>query len=155
MPIVHFVLFTIFSCPPNFLWQEYLEEQFPGYTAGIDGQQKLHKTNTAKKFTLDQTLGAAVNTLLFIAVIGAFQGKDGKAIVRDCQRVCLNTRRVECSANGRQNFWPIAKSGLKLWPLVSLLNFTIVPVHRRVVVGSLVGLFWGIYLSLMVSGNSH
>jgi protein Mpv17 len=84
---MHFALFTLLSCPPNFLWQEYLEEQFPGYTAGIDGQKTLHKTNTAKKFTLDQTLGAAVNTLLFIALIGAFKGRDGKAIVRDINQV--------------------------------------------------------------------
>jgi len=139
IPIVHFVLLTFLSCPPNFLWQEYLEEQFPGNIMESNGQKKLHKTNTAKKFVLDQTLGAAVNTLLFIAVIGAFKGKDRKAIVRDCKR----------------DFWPIVQSGLKLWPLVSLLNFTIVPVQRRVIVGSLVGLFWGVYLSLMVSGDSH
>jgi len=139
IPIMHFVLFTFLSCPPNFLWQQYLEELFPGYTADVNGHEKLHKTNTAKKFALDQTLGATVNTLLFIAVIGAFKGKDGKAIVRDCQR----------------KFWPLVSSGLKLWPMVSLLNFTVVPVNRRVVVGSLVGLFWGIYLSLMVSGDSH
>ena len=152
---MHFVLFTFLSCPPNFLWQEYLEERFPGYIIDANGQKKLHKTNTAKKLTLDQTLGAAVNTLLFIAVVGAFKGKDGKAVVRDCQRVCLTTSKSHGPADsGPQNFWPLVLSGLKLWPLVSLLNFTIVPVNRRVVVGSLVGLFWGIYLSLMVSGDS-
>jgi protein Mpv17 len=53
-----------------------------------------------------------------------------------------------------QGFWPLAISGLKLWPLVSLLNLTIVPVNRRVVVGSLVGLFWGIYVSLIISEDS-
>ena len=39
-------------------------------------------------------------------------------------------------------------SGWKLWPLVSLINFTLIPVDRRVILGSVVGLFWGIYLSL-------
>lgn len=39
-------------------------------------------------------------------------------------------------------------AGYKLWPLVSLLNFTIVPVDQRTVVGSLVGLGWGVYLAL-------
>ena len=53
-----------------------------------------------------------------------------------------------------QGFWPLVISGLKLWPLVSLLNLTIVPVNRRVVVGSLVGLFWGIYVSLIISEDS-
>ncbi len=41
-----------------------------------------------KKFILDQTIGAAVNTILFIAVIGAFKGNDQGTIIRDCQRVC-------------------------------------------------------------------
>ena len=39
-------------------------------------------------------------------------------------------------------------AGWKLWPAVSFLNFTVVPMHRRILVGSIVGLFWGIYLSL-------
>ena len=153
---MHFVLFTFLSCPPNVLWQEYLEERYPGYTTDVNGQEKLHKMNTATKFILDQTLGAAVNTFLFIAVMSAFKGKDGNAILRDCQNVCLTIPPNKRSAdNNAQNFWPLATSGLKLWPMVSLLNFTIVPVNRRVIVGSLVGLFWGIYLSLVVSGDSH
>ena len=155
MPIVHFVLFAFLSCPPNYLWQEYLEERFPGYTTGTDGQKTLHKTNTAKKLMLDQTLAATVNTLLFISIIGAFKGKDGKAILRDCRRVCFTHPSTTCSADSWQDFWPIVLSGLKLWPLVSLFNFTCVPVPRRMVVGGLAGLFWGIYLSLMVSEDSH
>lgn len=38
--------------------------------------------------------------------------------------------------------------GYKLWPLVSLLNYTVVPVEKRVVVGSLVGLGWGVFLAM-------
>jgi hypothetical protein len=91
---MHFVLFNFLSCPLNVLWQEYLEEQFPAYTTDVDRKKRLSKTNTAKKFVLDQTLGATVNTLLFIAVMGAFKGKDGKAIIRDCQRVCLSMSRI-------------------------------------------------------------
>lgn len=39
-------------------------------------------------------------------------------------------------------------AGYKLWPLVSLLKFTFVPVEQRTVVGSLVGLGWGVFLAL-------
>lgn len=39
-------------------------------------------------------------------------------------------------------------AGYKLWPAVSLLNYTVVPMEKRVVVGSLVGLGWGIYLAM-------
>ena len=39
----------------------------------------------------------------------------------------------------------------KLWPAVSLFNFLVVPAEKRVVVGSVVGLFWGIFMVLKVS----
>lgn len=50
-----------------------------------------------------------------------------------------------------QEFWPIMVVGFKFWPLVSILNFTVVPVDQRLLVGSLFGVVWAVYLSL-VSG---
>lgn len=38
-------------------------------------------------------------------------------------------------------------AGYKLWPLVSLLNLTCVPLEHRTQVGNLVGFVWGVYLS--------
>jgi hypothetical protein len=51
----------------------------------------------------------------------------------------------------RDQFWPMVFAGQKLWPAVSIVNFTLVPLHFRTLVGSVVGLFWGIYLSLISS----
>jgi len=150
LPLLHFVAFALLSCPPNFKWQQFLERKFPGYTTAEPlkdkdkpvseqdplGKKKFNIPNTAIKFTLDQSIGAVVNTLLFIAGIGALQGKGGEEILSSCQ----------------QNFWPIVLSGVKLWPIVSLFCFTLVPVERRVVVGGIVGVFWGIYLSLVAAG---
>ena len=42
-------------------------------------------------------------------------------------------------------------AGFKLWPFVSALNFTVVPTEKRLLVGSLFGVIWAVYLSL-VSG---
>lgn len=42
-------------------------------------------------------------------------------------------------------------AALKMWPFVSVLNFTVVPPSQRLLVGSLFGVIWGVYLSL-VSG---
>ena len=89
LPILHFVIFTLLNCPPNFLWQEYLEQRFPGNTAstaiseksqGAAVKKKLNVGNTVKKLILDQTVGAAVNTVLFTAVIGALKGLSGEDI---------------------------------------------------------------------------
>jgi protein Mpv17 len=48
------------------------------------------------------------------------------------------------------------QAGYKIWPLVTLLNLTIVPLESRILVGNLVGVLWGIYFNLAfaLSGSS-
>lgn len=47
-------------------------------------------------------------------------------------------------------FWPILVAGWKLWPAVSLVNFSAVKtVQGRNLVGSLAGVVWGIYMSMI------
>lgn len=43
-------------------------------------------------------------------------------------------------------------AGYKLWPIVSLLNFTVIPFDYRIIFGGIVGVAWGIFLSLFASG---
>ncbi|KIV90906.1 hypothetical protein PV10_05508 [Exophiala mesophila] len=135
-PFLQFVLFTIISCPPNILWQDFLEDKFPGYTYDVStGTKSLDKANTARKFLFDQTLAAFINTLAFVGAMAAFKGKSLHGIQRELERDVV----------------PLMISGWKLWPLVSIINFTLIPVDRRVILGSVVGLFWGIYLSLFAA----
>ncbi|KAI9823421.1 MAG: hypothetical protein M1832_002431 [Thelocarpon impressellum] len=96
--VLHFILFAALSCPPNYMWQRFLEESFPQWTdagqspregveKGSNGARRLNLGNTAKKVALDQTLGAAVNTVLFIAVMGSLKGADMQEVVRLIRRV--------------------------------------------------------------------
>lgn len=50
-----------------------------------------------------------------------------------------------------QETFPVIISGYKLWPMVSFLSFTFVPVDRRVVFFSAFGLGWNIYMSLVAA----
>ncbi|KAK5723282.1 hypothetical protein LTR15_004979 [Elasticomyces elasticus] len=185
--LFHFMLFSLLACPPNYLWQSWLEGRFPGYTAklsstqqeklvddvttgsstskdttngslkkrrgekdgamtekstptnpgkaAVKAEKKLNLVNTLIKFCLDQTLGAAVNTVLFIAGIALLRGLSFDTIQQ----------------NVVEQFWPMIRAGQKLWPIVSVCQFTIVPFEWRTLVGSTVGLFWGVLLSLMAS----
>ena len=46
------------------------------------------------------------------------------------------------------------KAGWKLWPAVSMLNFTVVrSVTARQLVGNLAGMGWSVYLSLVAGGG--
>lgn len=142
--------------------QSYLESAFPSThlvpsTSAIsaaassnekelDREQKSHEIlepklsfpNTIIKFTLDQTVGAGVNTLLFSLVFAGFGGANTEQAVQIC----------------KQDFWGLMSAGWKLWPLVSAINFTAVKsVQTRNLVGSLAGMAWNIYLSL-IAGDS-
>lgn len=157
VPAIQFVIFTIINCPPNFLWQSYLESAFPSTylvpsaaalaaaassnEKELDREEKTHELlepklsirNTVVKFLLDQTIGAAVNTLLFSLVFAGFKGANLEQAVQIA----------------RQEFWPLMAAGWRLWPLVSAVNFTVVKsVQTRNLVGSLAGVAWNVYLSL-------
>ncbi|KAG9647114.1 MFS general substrate transporter, partial [Aureobasidium melanogenum] len=250
-PLVTFVTFSLLSCPPNYLWQSWLESTFPGYTspddagtvasiaqqpqvkaaldaaaptlqrieetaspvlqkasaattaladsdavknarrrasegvdtvkakakelearAGInqspmakpptrsqtfsthDGQavekkidtafaqpslssspKALSIKNTAIKFALDQTLGAAVNNALFIVGIAFLKGQSVETALSALQK----------------DFFPLLFAGQKLWPLVSIISFTLVPLEHRTVFGGIIGVGWGVFLSLMAN----
>ncbi|KAL8687695.1 MAG: hypothetical protein Q9224_005079, partial [Gallowayella concinna] len=138
-PIVALVIFSILATPPNYQWQQYLERKLPGYqvekreaNGEVNGgklggggrvtiKKRLNVTNTLMKVVIDQTLGAVINVALHLGVVRALQG------------VPLG----ECLQVVKEQTWPLMIAGYKLWPLVSLLNFTVIPVEQRTVVGSL------------------
>lgn len=149
-PIYKFGMFGVINNPPNILWQNLLEDLFPtNVPAKAEPSEKktkqpnqietrMSKRNIAIKFFLDQTIGAFLNTVLFLAFMGymnAAPGQDSWAVVE---------REV------RDKFWPLLIDGMKLWPAVSLFSFVFVPVEKRVVVGCLAGIGWNIYLSMLM-----
>lgn len=83
--ILRFIVYTVITTPPNYRWQEFLERTFPTSTEPKEDKSpekkssrdavaetggKLNIANTAAKFILDQALGAPINTLLFICLMG-------------------------------------------------------------------------------------
>jgi protein Mpv17 len=99
-------------------------------------ESKLSISNTIFKFILDQTVGAAVNTLLFSLVFAGFNGAG----------------YAEAIQVAGEEFWPLIYAGWKLWPMVSVTNYAFVKsVEGRTLVGSLAGMGWGVYMSLMRS----
>lgn len=55
----------------------------------------------------------------------------------------------------REETLPLILAGQKLWPAVSLISFTVVPLEYRTLFGGLVGVGWGVYLSLVEGGKRH
>ena len=161
-PILQFIFFTILTCPPNFLYQQTLESLFPSthlapsndaIKAAGDGdekklattpttqlvQPKLNVKNTLTKFLLDQSFGAALNTLAFIYVMGGLQGQTWEMV---------NERSA-------REFWPMMWASYRLWPMVSLLGYAgLKSVEARQLLGSCAGLGWNIFLSLKAGAGA-
>ena len=111
-------------------------ESAPGLSKA---KKQLNIRNTATKFLLDQTVGAAVNTTMFIMGIAMLRGQSWQYGWEET----------------KTGFWPLVFAGQKLWPLVSIISLTLVPVERRMVFGSIIGVGWGIFLSLMAGEKKH
>ena len=149
--MLKFAIFSIISNPPNIIWQTFLEDLFPNNvpatpTPSEKSSKKVATTtqrstrNIFIKFLLDQTVGALVNNLMFLAFI-AYTGPSNTPDVSAWTAV---------STTVRENLVPMAIDGYKFWPAVSLISFLWIPVQQRVVFGCAAGMLWGIYLSLMV-----
>lgn len=126
---------------------------------------KLSKRNTIAKLVLDQTVGAAVNTLLFSTYTHAIQaamahrpatagpGSTSAAFLASGR--ALDFAQVDWRvvvARSRLDFWPLMGAALGLWPWVSLFNFTLVKsVETRNLVAALAGMVWGVYMSMFAA----
>lgn len=145
-------MFSILSNPPNIVWQGFLEDLFPTQVPSKaapapseksaskpePAKTSLNKTNVLIKFLLDQSVGAVVNTLMFLSFMAYVNAQDKPGV---------NSMDVVTS-DCKNKLWPMMKDGYKFWPAISLISFLWVPVDKRIVFGCSVGVVWGIYLSL-------
>lgn len=84
----------------TFLWLEGLESSFPGEKTEPDPKdkgnekkepkRKLNITNTLTKILLDQLIGGALSTALYIITLGTLRGQDYDFITTQLQTVSLS-----------------------------------------------------------------
>lgn len=116
------------------------------------------------KLVLDQTIGATLNTLLFSVFNRSLQAAmvDApretnvfKAIGFWNSPGAIDFGRVDMGGVWRvalDEFWDIYSAGLKVWPAVSFVNFSLVKsVQTRNLIGGLAGIGWGTYMSLIAA----
>ena len=93
----------------------YLEDKFPAYnltkrpeekasSINVQETKRLNVRNTIIKFIADQVVSGTVNTYIYIAAFAFFRGQN-------ISQACL------------EQFWPMRKAALKVWPLVSKIFF--------------------------------
>ncbi|KAH8907451.1 hypothetical protein BR93DRAFT_926491 [Coniochaeta sp. PMI_546] len=181
VPVFQFFLFAIVSTPPNFLWQEFMEQTFPSAhpeptndaiaaaaanddkaldTAPALVEPKLNIRNTVIKTLLDQTVGAAVNTVMYSMFMHPLRAAmahhmPGYEFVYAGGKGIFDYGAVDWEhavATSKAEFWPLIKASWAFWPFVSVLNFAVIKdVPTRSLVGNLAGVAWGVYVSLFAS----
>ena len=156
LEVLRFCIFSMIMSPPNWLWQVWLEKKFPGYitptsshylateipldpadeparlTTWRDG--KLSYKNLAIKLILDCiTVGALVNVIGFLIIMGALRGLNLTQILQSIAR----------------NTIALLVASYYVWPLASIVAYCYISSEKRIVFLSVVGLCWGVYLSLV------
>lgn len=182
-----FVLLSVMTAPPNYQWQILLEKWFPAYARtssasdtpkdgrdvekGVAGQAenasgkpKLNMRNTLIKWFVDcMTVGALLNTVAFLILMGLMKGQEMGMIEQNLRTVsaisCLSACGISSSGRDRvvhadavpQETIPIIVASYKIWPIASIVSFSFVPVEKRIVFLSFIGFLWGIYMSLVAA----
>jgi hypothetical protein len=99
-------------------------------------------------------VGSWVNIALFLIGITFLRGgnlDDAITTLQAVRPITLPTLQPVTHGQLAQDWGHIVVSGYKVWPLVSILSFTLIPVERRILFGSFVGLCWGIYVVLYIT----
>lgn len=162
--LARFVIFALLTAPMNYKFQQLLEYAFPGVENGpapirrrslrhraghrrhddlerqvekrspASRRPRLHWGNVLAKWFLDcLSLGTVLNTTAFLVIMGVLKGQSAHQV----------------AANLRTQLAPIVLAGYRVWPAASLVSFTLVPLERRIAWLSLVGLLWGVYMSIV------
>ena len=109
--LTRFVLLSFITAPPNYQWQQLLERTFPAYAPSAPepldvekgdgvgekiqpaGKHRLNIRNTLTKWFIDCfTLGAIMNTVAFLVIMGMMKRQTVDQITSNIRTVC----RPEC-----------------------------------------------------------
>ncbi|XP_020299403.1 protein Mpv17 isoform X2 [Pseudomyrmex gracilis] len=92
-----------------------------------------------KKVVCDQLLFAPTFLAVLLVIIGLSQGKD--------------IERLKIKMSNEYN--DILINNYKLWPMVQLVNFSLVPLHYQALVVQSVALLWNSYISYRTSLDKY
>ncbi|CAH1779795.1 unnamed protein product [Owenia fusiformis] len=113
--------------PILFTWLRIAEWLVPG----------TQLKNVLKKIVLEQSLFGPVVISSFYAASGVLEGKT----------------YPEIREEWRDKFIPTWKTGAQFWPFMQLINFTFVPLHRRIYFVCAASFMWSNYLCYMKVKN--
>jgi len=131
-----FVLFSMMLTPISHYWYIFLDKLFPKPKEKSEGSSI--DVTALKKLAVDELIYDPFCILFFFTVIGLL---DRQSFGQIRERI-------------RLNYWETQKMSWRVWPLVQLVNFMVVPSVLRLPFINIVSFFWGIFLQIM-AGRSR
>lgn len=130
-----FLIGLLIRGPLVHYWYIILEKFF--IKLGYSPKQQNSTVPALLKVLLDQTIFSFPFNLLYFYALGVLEGRSLDYI----------------HAKIDKEFMSMMISNLKLWPLVNILNFTVIPENLRVLFGNIIGIFWTVYVIKLTSGK--
>lgn len=128
-------------------------------TKGSIPTRRRNVRHTGLKILIDQGIAGPINCALFLGIIQALRGGAFHDCLMNIYNVSSNLIPSSChlslglgcrKSDIKQRFWTVKLAAWRFWPLISLINFSLVPVDRRILVSSVAGLCWSTFLALKV-----
>ncbi|KRX79712.1 Mpv17-like protein [Trichinella sp. T6] len=125
-----FVRTARFICIGSFFFAPLLKSWFAFL------QNRIHckafpRLSPVKRLFADQIICSPVILASFLVLLRTLEMKPIKTAFHQC----------------RTQFWDIYLTGLRVWPLMQLVNFYLVPLEHRILVVQMVAIFWNTYLA--------
>lgn len=122
-----------YSCfiwsPATIYWFEFLVQLFPSSTL----------LSAIQRMLLDQLIWAPLVIITLFGTVGLLEGLSLQMVIT----------RIKLS------FWSTLYSNWLLWPLVQLINMSIIPAEYRIILANTVNIPWTAYLAYKAAGNSN
>jgi len=131
-----FVIFALLLTPISHYWYKLLDNLFPKNAKKIEATG--FDTSALKKLAMDELVYDPFCIVFFYTVIGILEGNNPSQI----KQKIINL------------YWPTQLASWKVWPIVQLINFSVVPSHLRILFINSVSFWWGIYLQLKAGKSS-
>ncbi|KKY16302.1 putative mpv17 pmp22 family protein [Phaeomoniella chlamydospora] len=130
--LMRFVALTLITAPPNYKWQQFLERTFPAFQpSGVRQEKDVERAVEKREDDHEKHPKPKLNI---------------RNTVSHSRRILNNE-----SLTGIKETVPVIVNGYKIWPIASIISFSFIPVERRIVFLSFIGLCWGVYMSLVAA----
>jgi len=130
-----FVAYYLILVPIAHYWYKFLDTAFQQRKKFKDGKEQPQPVDYSivlKKLAADELLFDPFCIVFFYSVIGLLERKSVSDIVKKI----------------KAEYWITQKMSWKVWPIVQLVNFALVPGKLRILFINMVSFWWGIFLQI-------